>query len=76
MAKFYIKSGEVTDIVDAMHEFEAIGIAIANAPPEALLGSLIWVNEQGFDNVNHETDVFVDTESFLRNVCDYECEDD
>ncbi len=65
MGKYYVQSGEVQTIVDASHELDAACDMLLECDPHTLLGPVIWINEQGFDDVDHETDTFIKTKVFL-----------
>ncbi len=65
MGKYYVKSGEAQEIIDSAHELDAVCDMLLKCDDNTRLGSVIWVNEQGFDDIDHETDMFIETESFL-----------
>ena len=68
MSKFYVDSGNLQFVGESHNEIDAVERAITQAIGTIELGRIIRVNEQGFSNNNHVTDVFLDTVSVLHQL--------
>ena len=68
MPKYYVQSGSLRFVGAATCEKAAAQRAISSSESMLELGRTIRVNEQGFDEVDHETDVYLDTMMVLQEL--------
>ena len=68
MPKYYVQSGTLRFVGSAACSKVAVQRAISASTTMLELGRAIRVNEQGFDNVDHETDDYFDTMMVLQEL--------
>lgn len=61
MPKYYVNSGSLRCVLDAPNETEAIQNALSGCKIGTELGQIIRINEEGFGDWEHKTDVFFST---------------
>lgn len=67
MPKYYVDSGNLRCVCDALDEMNAVQRALSRCPETTMLGMVIRVNEQGFDEP-HEDDLYIATLPFLEEL--------
>jgi len=60
MPKYYVDSGKLSFLCEAEDHTEAVFKALTGSD-EVFLGAIIRINEQGHDDDEHDSDVFLPT---------------